>query len=279
MDKTFMIIGGDNRLGVLAQMLIADGKIVYSFGLDKYPHNINKLNTLISSDICILPMPLMKNGFNAPLSVNDINLYNIFDNINPNTTIFAGAVADDIYQKYPNLHIIDYLKRPELAILNAIPTAEGAIATALYNMDIMLHGCKCLIIGNGRIGKILSHKLYALGVHITVSARSETDFADIYSKGYESIHTLNLRDKLNTFDLIINTIPVMVLSREELALVQVNTLIIDLASKPGGTDFIYANELGIKTIHALSLPGKVAPNTSAKFIKDTIYNIIREEGL
>lgn len=279
MNKTFMIIGGDNRLGALAQMLIADGKIVYSFGLDKYPHNIGKINTLISCDICLLPMPLMKNGFNAPLSTNDINLYDILDNINPTTTIFAGGVPDDIYKRYPNLKIIDYLKRPELAILNAIPTAEGAIALAFENMDIILHGCKCLVIGNGRIGKILSNKLSAIGADVTVSARSETDFADIYSKGFKSIHTLNLKDKLSEFDLIINTIPVMVLSREELALVQVDTLIIDLASKPGGTDFIYANELGIKTIHALSLPGKVAPNTSAKFIKDTIYNIIREEGL
>lgn len=279
MNKTFMIIGGDNRLGALAQMLIADGKIVYSFGLDKYPHNIGKINTLISCDICLLPMPLMKNGFNAPLSTNDINLYDILDTINPTTTIFAGGVPDDIYKRYPNLKIIDYLKRPELAILNAIPTAEGAIALAFENMDIILHGCKCLVIGNGRIGKILSNKLSAIGADVTVSARSETDFADIYSKGFKSIHTLNLKDKLSEFDLIINTIPVMVLSREELALVQVDTLIIDLASKPGGTDFIYANELGIKTIHALSLPGKVAPNTSAKFIKDTIYNIIREEGL
>lgn len=279
MDKTFMIIGGDNRLGVLAQMLIHDGKIVYSLGLDKYPHNIGKVNTFIDADIYILPMPLMKNGFNAPLSINDINLYNILDNIKPEAIIFAGAVADDIYLKYPNLKIIDYLKRPELALLNAIPTAEGAIAIAFDNMDIMLHGCNCLIIGNGRIGKILSHKLSALGVNITVSARSETDFADIYSKGYKSIHTLNLKDKLNGFDLIINTIPVMVLSRKELSGVRRDSLIIDLASKPGGTDFMFATELGINTIHALSLPGAVAPNTSAKFIKDTIYNIIREEGL
>lgn len=279
MDKTFMIIGGDNRLGALAQMLIADGKLVYSFALDKYPHNIGKVNTLKDADIYILPMPLNKNNFNTPLAINDINLYNILDNINPKATIFAGAVADDIYKMYPKLKIIDYLKRPELAILNAIPTAEGAIALALDNMDIMLHSCKCLVIGNGRIGKVLSQKLYALGVDITVSARCETDFADIYSKGYKSIHTSSLNPHLNEFDLIINTIPVMVLSREELSHIRLNTLIIDLASKPGGTDFVFANELGIKTIHALSLPGKVAPNTSAKFIKNTIYNIIREEGL
>jgi len=34
----------------------------------------------------------------------------------------------------------------------------------------------------------------------------------------------------------------------------------------------------IKTIWALSLPGKVAPVTAAKFIKDTISNIIDELG-
>jgi dipicolinate synthase subunit A len=54
-------------------------------------------------------------------------------------------------------------------------------------------------------------------------------------------------------------------------------LVIDLASKPGGVDFEYAQYKGIKTIHALSLPGKVAPVTTAMYMETVIYNIIKEE--
>ena len=45
-----------------------------------------------------------------------------------------------------------------------------------------------------------------------------------------------------------------------------------------GVDFEKAKEMGIKTIWALSLPGKVAPVTAAGFIRDTVYNIIDELG-
>jgi NADH:ubiquinone oxidoreductase subunit E len=46
-----------------------------------------------------------------------------------------------------------------------------------------------------------------------------------------------------------------------------------------GIKSIIEKELGVKAIWALSLPGKVAPVTAAKFIKETIYNIISELGV
>ena len=51
---------------------------------------------------------------------------------------------------------------------------------------------------------------------------------------------------------------------------------IDLASKPGGIDFDAARELGVNTIWALSLPGKVAPISAGQIICDTIHNILTE---
>jgi len=48
---------------------------------------------------------------------------------------------------------------------------------------------------------------------------------------------------------------------------------------PTGVDFEVAQSLGINVIWALSLPGKVAPVTSGKIIKDTIINILTEMGV
>ena len=39
-----------------------------------------------------------------------------------------------------------------------------------------------------------------------------------------------------------------------------------------------AEKLGVKTIWALSLPGKVAPDTAGDIILNTVLNIIRERG-
>ena len=78
------------------------------------------------------------------------------------------------------------------------------------------------------------------------------------------------------YDIIINTIPSLILNREYLSNVRQDALIIDIASTPGGVDRQAAKELGIRSILALSLPGKVAPITSAEFIKETLNHILKE---
>ena len=81
---------------------------------------------------------------------------------------------------------------------------------------------------------------------------------------------------MRKFDIIINTIPFQLLDSDRLDLVKNDAVIIDLASNPGGVDRKAAREKGIKVIWALSLPAKVAPLTSAEFIKETLYHVLKE---
>ncbi len=46
------------------------------------------------------------------------------------------------------------------------------------------------------------------------------------------------------FDVVVNTIPAPVLGERELAAMPGGSLVVDLASLPGGTDFEAARELG-----------------------------------
>lgn len=85
-----------------------------------------------------------------------------------------------------------------------------------------------------------------------------------------------LKENLHKFDVIINTIPYMVLDSEVLEEVKKDALVIDLASNPGGVDKVAIKEKQIKFVWALSLPGKIAPVTSAEFIKETLYNVVKE---
>jgi dipicolinate synthase subunit A len=59
----------------------------------------------------------------------------------------------------------------------------------------------------------------------------------------------------------------------------VHTLIIDLASKPGGTDFRYAEKRGIKALLAPSLPGIVAPKTAGQILANALGLLIQGEFL
>lgn len=172
----------------------------------------------------------------------------------------------------------DYYKSETLTMLNAVPTAEGAIFCALENSEITIYKSKCLVIGNGRIGKVLSDRLRGLKADVCVSARKESDIAYITACGFDAIKTNDLSEHISKFDFIFNTVPHLVLTDKVLENCNKNSLIIDLASKPGGTDFEAANNKNIKTIHALALPSKIAPKTAAMFIANTIIKYLTERN-
>lgn len=67
-----------------------------------------------------------------------------------------------------------------------------------------------------------------------------------------------LTEHVNDIDICINTVPSLILNQSVLSRMTPKTLILDLASRPGGTDFKYAEKQGIKALLAPGLPGIVA---------------------
>ena len=160
---------------------------------------------------------------------------------------------------------------------NEVPTCEAALQIAMEQTDFTLHGAACLVIGHGRIGALLARKLHALGASVTVSARSARDFARIQADGLRVLDTRRLAGHLGGFPLIFNTVPAPVLGRAELAGLSRGTLLIDLASLPGGVAPDAPLPEGCRLLPALSLPGKVAPRSAARAIYDTVCAILEEE--
>ena len=278
------IIGGDLRIVKLVEMLKKDGIFVYTYGLENSEINYGiecaSLEEAISeSEIVIAPIPLSSDGenINAPFGKEKIKLNSLIEGLNGKTLI-AGAIKQDILKKLESqkVRVIDLLKREELAVLNAVSTAEGAIKIAIEETNITLHNSNVLIMGFGRIGKVLSKMLKGIGANVYCEARKNSDLAWIQAYGYNPIHLNNLNENLNKFDVIINTIPYVVLDKKNLGKVKKEAVLIDLASSPGGIDKQEVKKLNLKYIWALSLPGKVAPVSSAEFIKETIYNVLKE---
>ncbi|HBD63288.1 MAG TPA: dipicolinate synthase subunit DpsA, partial [Clostridiales bacterium] len=178
--------------------------------------------------------------------------------------------------KNKELKSADYFIREEMQVLNAVPTAEGAIQIAMEETPFTIHNSNIMVLGYGRIGKVLSKMLHGIGANVHVEARSCRDLAWIRNNGYIPVCPKELKEYLPRMNVVFNTIPQIILNRELLRSIDSNCTVIDLASKPGGIDFEAAGEMGIKAISALGLPGKAAPVTAAMAIKDTIYNIIEE---
>lgn len=288
-NMKFAVIGGDMRQAKLAELLYADGHRVSTFAIDEIEnlpgvHRGESPEQAIDGAECVvLPLPIVSTPgvLSTPLGRDTHELEKIFSLLRSDQMITGGMIDSSTYDmaSWLGLSISDYYAREELVVSNAVATAEGAIKIAMEETPTTLLGSKCLVIGFGRIGKILAHRLKGMGVEVTASGHSFTDKAWICAYGYNALDTDSLGGHLCSFDIIFNTVPARILNKNRLKEIRGNCLLIDLSSKPGGMDFIAAGNLGLKAVWALSLPGKVAPVTSGIIIKNTIYNMLLERGL
>lgn len=290
MNYKYLVLGGDLRNVKLAQMLADDGNKVYSYGQDKSDEilddgRIEKCTSLKSaiekSQIIIAPVPFSSNGenINAPFCHNRIMIDELLKP-NKGKIFISGSLKLEIKEKLEDnyLEVIDIMKRDDLAILNTIATAEGTIEVAIKNTDKILQGSRVLILGFGRVGKIVANKFSKLSAIVTCAARKVSDLAWIKAYGYNSLNINDMLYDLKEFDIIINTVPQTILKEKELKHVDSEVLLIDLASSPGGIDGKTATNMGLNFVWALALPGRIAPSSSAKFIKDTVYTILDERS-
>lgn len=270
--RSILLCGGDRRQLCIAQALREEGDTVYTLGLDDA--EAIPWEHVARADVIILPLPCSKDGIHlfAPLCKTAIPLEELFGRIQPSQLVFGGKCQNlPAYQH----RIYDYYSREELMILNAIPTAEGAVQLAMESMDTTVWGCRTLILGYGRIGKVLAETFSHLGARVTVEARKPDQITWIALAGYQPLWLEDLAYSIDAFDLIINTVPYPLLDAGLLQKTKKSVLIIDLASCDG-LDYDAAAAFNRRAVHALSLPGKVAPKTAGIFIKDTIMNMLRE---
>jgi len=288
MKNRYLVLGGDLRNVKLAGMLADDGNRVYSFGQDRSDEilddgRIEKCTSLKvameKAQVIIGPVPFSSNEdfINAPFAHNKIMIDDLMKT-NKGKIFISGSIKDDLKKKLDEkyMEVIDIMKRDDLAILNTIATAEGTIEVAIKNTDKILQGSRVLILGFGRVGKIVANKFSKMSAIVTCAARKVSDLAWIKAYGYNSLNINDMLYDLKEFDIIINTVPQTILKEKELKHIDAEALIIDLASSPGGIDGKMAKSMGLNFIWALALPGRIAPSSSAKFIKDTVYTILEE---
>ncbi len=227
-------------------------------------------------DAVVLPvLPLDGDGnLNTPCLGEKIQISTLVRLLKPNGIVLAGR-PDSRLADLCDREIIDYMAREELNLLNAIPTAEGAVQIALEELPVTLSGLPVLVVGCGRIGTALVGILRGFGADVTVAVRSSRGAAKARIFGAKSCPT----DAMQTdFGLVFNTAPAMIFGEELLKKFHRGTLFIDLASKPGGIDPEAAANHGIKAIWALGLPaGKTVPVTAGEIIADTVSGILEEK--
>ena len=274
--KRILIIGGDSRTDYLLKALSEDG-----YEAEKFSGNEPLKNAVDRSDAIVLGLPASKDDktVDAPGITESVLIKDLFKMVGKNKLLLAGKMSDamkavaDVF----GVKWVDYFMRDELEILNAVPTCEGAVQIAMEELPITLFGANVLVTGFGKVGEPLSVMLRHLGANVTVCARKASQRAKARTAGLKAVDFSFLEDCISDADVVFNTVPQKIIGTSCLINAK-NTLIIDLASKPGGVDMEKAKDFGVKVIWALGLPGKVAPVTSGNIIKETICNIFSESG-
>jgi dipicolinate synthase subunit A len=287
-NKKIALLGGDEREQTLLSCLQETSAQLQVVGqpsnnLASQVEVIDSLSAIDTGvDAVIAPMTGVDDNHKLKNTFSDQQLYlteEFFSQLEPNTKFFIGFATEEIKEwisKY-DLQLVELATLDELAILNAIPTAEGAINVAISNSKQTLHNNNSFVLGLGRVGLTIARMLDGMGSNTFGVARKAKDLARATEMGLEAVDFKNLKQEISRADFIFNTVPVLILGEEILKEAKSDVTIIDVASAPGGTDFEMAEEFGINAYLALGLPGKVAPESAGKILGDIIPRFIEEE--
>lgn len=276
----FLLAGGDDRQLYLAQMLIDAGHTVRCYALENalLPDGARHTDKP-DADCIILPLPVEgKPGLlNAPYSAKQHPITELLSAIAPGSLVCGGKLSpllcDEARSK--SLRIYDYMTMPQFVVGNAAVTAEGAVSLLADNNLSTIFDTKILIVGFGRIGRLLAHKLRGLDAETYVMSKNSESRA---LAGCMGLHAVSPADRsvFSAFDAVINTAPAQVIPTLEGF--RKSCLLLELASAPGGFDRSEVERRGLKCIHAAGLPGRYAPKSAARLVFDAVQQILREEA-
>ncbi|MDO3676331.1 dipicolinate synthase subunit DpsA [Paenibacillus ehimensis] len=284
------LIGGDARqLEVIHKCSELDASVVL-FGFDNLQNGSSGITkaeltpeALQAVDAVILPAVGTDDQGNVDSLFSSKELRLTHEHIAAlpkHAIIFTGMAKPYLRELCSNegIGLIELFDRDDVAIYNSIPTAEGAVMMAIQNTDITIHGSESMVLGFGRTGATLARTLQGMGAKVRVGVNKPEYYARAIEMGMNPFYTQELISHVSQVDLLFNTIPAMVVTAQVIANIPHRAIIIDLASRPGGTDFRYAEKRGVKAMLAPGLPGIVAPKTAGRIIADTLTRIIMEDA-
>lgn len=234
------------------------------------------------ANILVLPTPAFGDQQKVILGKEQIGVsaQELFSCMSGDSLVFAGRVGEDVAQlaREHGIRLIDYMQVEEIQWRNAIPTAEGALWLAMQKLDITLHGAHVAVLGYGRIATALCSRLRDFGAKVTVAARNPRDLVRIELEGYRALRIKqesSLLPLTTGYDVIFNTVPCRILTPLLMERMHAKTILVELASSPGGWDPTLAR--CDRAIYAPGLPGKYAPKTAGEIIARVIFDMIKEE--
>ena len=283
MKYDFGIFGGDMRQIYMGNKLKEAGYRILYYGTSREEGTVEEdiassfFECLDQSEVWLGPIPLSRDGKKICQKgeKEDLTMARLAEGMERGGTLIAGCIPGEWKDRKWNVR--DYMEDEVLTSFNSIATAEGAIALAITESQGNLRGSRCLVTGFGVCAATLASCLDGLKARVTVCARREEARQAARTAGYEGVSMEEMEEILGECDYIFNTVPALVFGREELKRIPRHTVLLDIASAPGGVDYEWASGLGIHARLCPGLPGIYAPRASAEAMASTVLRMKRRE--
>lgn len=283
--RTVTVLGGDTRQIYAAERLGELGYSVRMYGFDDTSKPIRQpkavsLEQALESEIILLPLPVSKNNktLNASFAEREIYLKDLLDAMPYGKLVLTGMAGEGFIRELlgTGAQPMDYFRREELTVKNALLTAEGIVGIVTEKLPVAVFGLRAAVTGYGRVGFFTAKLLKALGADVTVFARDPVQRVKAETAGMKAKPLTTLQKEIGEFSCVINTVPAPVITAQTVAASAHDCLFIESASAPYGIDFDACRVSGRNLVKAFSLPGKTSPKTAGIMIADTAHDMIGE---
>lgn len=277
MNRQTILLISDMRQVYLAEIMTKRGLNVRCLDIRNsgtVKEQLEKLKSFLAeADMLILPIPVTK--IPEQKMLNDI----LNKNLTNDTLVLGGCFSTEQQEllERRDIHYLDFMKDEIVTEENAVATAEGVIAELVNHSPYNIEEAKIIVTGYGCCGRAVAARLKALGARVTVLARRREVRKFAKKDGFYAADFAFGPEEAMGAAMLVNTVPAPVVTGAIIRELPRDAYILDIASKPGGTDFAYARECGIRADLALGLPGKYAPKESAYILDRAVERFVRKE--
>jgi dipicolinic acid synthetase, A subunit len=288
-NRHIVVLGGDARqIQVIEKLISLDARLSL-VGFDQLDRNFDgaakvTMDELHAEEVDSIILPVSgtddQGQIETTFSNEVIRLTRDWIEKTPEHCVIYSGIATSFLNRLSQAterNVIRLFERDDVSIYNSIPTVEGTIMVVIQNTDITIHHARLIILGLGRTGMSLARAFHALGAYVKVGDREPEHIARAVEMGIDAFNLKDLEKEVQDNEICINTIPALVLTSSVLSRMPSDSIIVDVASKPGGTDFRYAKKRGIKALLVPGLPGLVAPKTAGRIIANVMAELLQEK--
>lgn len=278
MNRQTILLISDMRQVYLAEILTKKGLNVRCLDIRNSETALEQLGKMKSflaeADMLILPIPVSKVPEQKIL--NDI----LNKNLTNGTLVLGGCFSKEQVELLQgrDIHFLDFMEDDIVTEENAVATAEGVIAELVKQSPYNIEEAKIIVSGYGCCGKAVAARLKALGARVTVLARRREVRKEAKKDGFYAVDFAFGPEEAMGAAMLVNTVPAPVITRTIIRELPRDAYILDIASKPGGTDFECAKEYGIRADLVLGIPGKYAPKESAYILDRAVERFTLRES-